>query len=107
MCLLYFISLSSLTLLFSLLSPFSSQGDATFYGSLVKHIKSLLEEREKCLIDKEWILTEALSGRKLQEGGTFQNVLTRRLDEIIIPIFAKILQFVDQYSNLNLLKQTK
>lgn len=81
--------------------------DGTFYGGLVKHIKRLLEEGEKHLLDKEWVLKEAMSGRKLQSGGTFQNVLTRRLDEVIVPIFAAILSSIDQYSNLSLLHQTR
>ena len=79
----------------------------TFYGALVKHIKNLLEEREKSPIFKEWVLNEALSTKKLQSGGTFQNVLTRRLDEVVVPLFADILLFVDHYSNLNLLKEVK
>ena len=81
--------------------------DDTFYGALVKHIKNLLEEREKSPIFKEWVLNEALSTEKLQSGGTFQNVLTRRLDEVIVPLFADILLFVDHYFNLNLLKEAK
>ena len=82
--------------------------DDTFYGALVKHIKNLLEERE--MINqtfKDWVLNEALSTKKLQSGGTFQNVLTRRLDEVIVPLFADILLFVDHYFNLNLLKEAK
>ena len=82
-------------------------GSDTFYGALVKHIKNLLEEREKNSIYKEWVLNEALSTEKLQSGGTFQNVLTRRLDEVIVPLFADILLFVDHYSNLNLLKEAR
>ena len=82
--------------------------DDTFYGALVKHIKNLLEEKEKMnRTFQEWVLNEALSTEKLQSGGTFQNVLTRRLDEVIVPLFADILLFVDHYSNLNLLKEVK
>lgn len=79
----------------------------TFYGALVKHIKNLLEEREKSLLDQEWVLKEALSGKNLQSGGTFQNVLSRKLDEVIIPIFAAVLLVVDQYSNLNILEHSR
>lgn len=43
-----------------------------------------------------------MSARKLQGGGTFQNVLKRRLDEVFVPIFSAILVFIDQYSNLSL-----
>ena len=78
--------------------------DRTFYGALVKHIRNVLRERENVQQDKEWVLKEALSDRKLQIGGTFQNVLERRLDEVIVPIFAAILSFMDHYSNLDLMK---
>ena len=64
----------------------------------------MLKERDTVYQDKEWVLKEALSGRKLQIGGTFQNVLERRLDEVIVPIFAAILSFTDHYSNLDLIK---
>uniref|UniRef100_A0A1X7TWB5 RZ-type domain-containing protein n=1 Tax=Amphimedon queenslandica TaxID=400682 RepID=A0A1X7TWB5_AMPQE len=80
--------------------------DDTFYGGLVKHIKKLLEEGEEHLLNKEWVLNEAMSGKKLQSGGTFQNVLTRKLDEVIVPIFTAILSFIDQYSNLSLIYES-
>ena len=53
----------------------------------------------------EWVLDEAMSGKKLQSGGTFRNVLSRKLDEVITPIFAEVLVHVDRYSNLDLLKR--
>ena len=53
------------------------------------------------------MLKEALSEKNLQSGGTFQNVLSRKLDEVIIPIFAAVLLFVDQYSNLNILEHSR
>lgn len=77
--------------------------DQCFYGALVKQIKLLLKEREEIYNDTEWVLTEALNGRNLQSGGTFQNVLSRRLDEVVTPIFSALIAFVDQYSNLNLI----
>ena len=79
----------------------------TFYGTLVRRIKLLLLERENQLYEKEWVLDEALSARKLHSGGTFQNVLARTLDEIIVPIFSAILLFIDQYSNFSLIEQTR
>ena len=78
--------------------------DQTFYGALVKQIAILLKERDDVINDRQWVLNEALNGRNLQSGGTFQNVLSRRLDEVIIPIFSAILSFVDRYSNLDLLR---
>ena len=42
---------------------------------------------------------------KLQEAGTFQNAVVRKFDDIIIPIFAKIISIVDKYYNLKLLSE--
>lgn len=42
---------------------------------------------------------------KLQEAGTFQNAVVRKFDDIIIPIFAKIISVIDKYSNLKLLSK--
>ena len=50
---------------------------------------------------------EAMSGRKLQNGGTFRNVLARRIDEVITPQFAKVIAHIDQYCNLDLLDAEK
>ena len=77
----------------------------TFYGALVKHILSMLKERDSLLKDRDWVLNEALSGKKLQSGGTFQNVLSRRLDEVVLPLFSSVLSFIDHYSNLDLIAQ--
>ena len=77
----------------------------TFYGALVKHILSMLKERDNLLKDREWVLNEALSGKKLQSSGTFQNVLSRRLDEVVLPLFSSVLSFIDHYSNLDLIAQ--
>ena len=65
----------------------------------------MLKERDGLLNDREWVLKEALSGKKLQSGGTFQNVLSRRLDEVVLPLFSSVLSFIDHYSNLNLIAQ--
>ena len=42
---------------------------------------------------------------KLQEAGTFQNAVARKFDDIIIPIFAKVISIIDKYSNLKLLSK--
>ncbi len=53
--------------------------------------------------EREWVLNEAMSGRKLQNGGTFRNVLARRIDEVITPYFAELIAHTDQHCNLDLL----
>ncbi len=78
--------------------------EASFHNLLVKFIHMALVQRENDRIDeKDWVLDEAMSGRKLQSGGTFRNVLARRIDEVITPYFAVIIAHCDQNSNLNLL----
>ena len=75
-----------------------------FYGTLVMHLYQLLKEREEDRPDlSEWVLSEALNSSKLEVGGTFRNVLARKIDEVVIPIFAKIIACIDCYYNLNLI----
>ena len=69
----------------------------------MKHILFILKQREEAQQYTEWVLKEALNGRNLHSGGTFQNVLARKLDEIIVPIFVAILSSVDNYSNLEIM----
>ena len=79
--------------------------DHTYYGALVGHIYRVLQKRDEIVgFDKDWVLNEALDCRRLQQGGTFLNSLTRRLDEVVIPIFAAVIAFCDQYCNLNLVR---
>lgn len=68
----------------------------------------LLQEREEVRPDlSDWVLTEALNSTKLQLGGTFRNVLARKIDEVITPLLANIIAFADRYYNLNLLDPKK
>ena len=81
--------------------------ESLFYAALVKHIHSILKEREEVVGEETgWVLNEAMSRKKLQSGGTFRNVLTRKLDEVIIPIFAEVLVSIDRYSNLDLVRKS-
>ena len=50
-----------------------------------------------------WILDEAANMDTLQEAGTFQNALARKFDKLVIPILSKILTFVDNCCNLDIL----
>ena len=63
-----------------------------------------LKQREEDRIDeRDWVLMEARNGVKLQSGGTFRNVLVRRIDEVITPYFAQIIAHIDQNCNIDLL----
>ena len=77
----------------------------TFYSTLVSHIRRMLSEREGLHMDDNWVLNEAMDMHNLQTGGTFMNVLTRKLDDIIIPCLAEIIAFVDRNCNLSLLQE--
>ena len=53
--------------------------------------------------ESEWITKEAMNAKKLQHGGTFRNVLTRKVDEVVVPLFAEIIARIDRNYNLNLI----
>lgn len=59
--------------------------------------------RESSTVSDKWVLEEACNRNSLQCDGTFQNVLGRKFDDEIIPLFANILSFIDCYSNLEIL----
>ena len=85
---------------------FPLANDDMFYAALVRHIHAVLKEREEVMGEETgWVLNEAMSRKKLQSGGTFRNVLSRKLDEVIIPIFAEVLVSIDRYSNLDLVRK--
>lgn len=44
-----------------------------------------------------------MNPKSLQHGGTFCNVLSRKFDAIIVPLFRKIIAYIDQNCNLNLI----
>ena len=68
----------------------------------------MLKEREEVYKDSDdWIIQEAMNINHLQTGGTFKNVLARRLVEVIVPCFATIIAFLDQNRNLNLLQSVQ
>lgn len=67
-------------------------------------MSEVLQERD--LIredDKEWVVREAMNARSLQHGGTFRNALSRKVDEVVIPIFSEIIAVIDQNYNLDLI----
>ena len=92
---------------FPLVSSSSISDDSLFYATLVRHIHSVLRQREEVKNEgTDWVVEEAMSGKKLQSGGTFRNVLSRKLDEVITPFFAEVLVCVDRYSNLDLMRNS-
>ena len=51
----------------------------------------------------DWAFFVSMESRKLLQGGTFRNSLSRKFDEVIVPIFAEILSAIDKNFNLNLI----
>ena len=83
---------------------------ASFYGTLVKKVHSLLleqEEKEKEIDCENWALREALKSDSLQEGGTFQNTLNKRINYILTKHFFTIVEYVDRHCNLDLLNNSE
>ena len=66
-------------------------------------MSEVLEERDIIREDKEWVVKEAMNRRSLQHGGTFRNALSRKVDDVIIPIFSEIIASIDQNYNLDLI----
>ena len=54
--------------------------------------------------NSNWVLNEAMNLRKLHIGGTFKNALSRKLDNVVIPLFAELIAVVDHNYNLRHLK---
>lgn len=75
-----------------------------FHGVLVQHIHEVLKVRDQVRVDdKEWVINEAMNAKSLQHGGTFRNALSRKVDEVIIPIFSEIIASIDKNFNLDLI----
>ena len=75
-----------------------------FYGVLINHISKVLQQRDETWEnEKEWVVKEAMNPKSLQHGGTLRNALSRKVDEVIIPIFSEIIGSIDQNYNLDLI----
>lgn len=64
----------------------------------------LCEREETRSQSDDWVVNEAMDSHCLQTGGTFTNVLTRKLDEVVISCLSETIGFVDRDCNLNLLQ---
>jgi hypothetical protein len=78
---------------------------STFHGILIHRIAEVMRERDNILDPrKRWVLDEAMNLKKLHTGGTFGNVLARKVDEVIVPILAYVISVIDHNYNLDLLE---
>ena len=65
----------------------------------------MLREREALhQDDQDWVLNAAMDMHNLHIAGTFMNVLSKKMDDIIILCLAEIIAFVDRSCNLSLLQ---
>lgn len=81
--------------------------DTSFYSLLVKLVHCALKEKERDRVDeRDWVGMEAMNAKKLQNGGTFRNVLARRIDEVITPLFSGIIALIDENCNLDLIDES-
>ena len=79
-------------------------GEKKFHHILIEHISSILQERDAIIPDsKNWVFLESVESKKLRQGGTFRNCLSKKFDEVIVPIFAEILGTIDKNYNLSLI----
>ena len=73
------------------------------YKAMVKHVHTILQQMEEVnALDANWAVNVARSRRQLQQGGTLRNTLIRKIDKILVPIFAHIIAVTNQYDNLAL-----
>ena len=77
---------------------------STFHGILIHRVAQVMRERDMILDPtKRWVIEEAMDLKKLHTGGTFGNVLARKVDEVIVPILTYIISIVDRNYNLDLI----
>ncbi|XP_019854153.1 PREDICTED: E3 ubiquitin-protein ligase RNF213-like [Amphimedon queenslandica] len=78
----------------------NAQRSQIFYSVTIALMKRVLEGMDD---SQWWVFEEAISIQHLQEGGSFSNVLIRRFDKTLKPLFIQIIRFIDRHSNLQLL----
>ncbi|XP_065844224.1 E3 ubiquitin-protein ligase rnf213-alpha-like isoform X2 [Oscarella lobularis] len=86
----------------------SPKGVCRFFDELKKKVISLLEERDSLFrneSDGEWVKNEALNLYSIQAGGTFRHSLWLKIVDVVTPILAELIAFIDADSNLLLLRK--
>jgi len=78
----------------------------SFDYKFVQFVISVLKEIDETLPQtKEWAFKVAL--RHSQINGTYRRALSRRLDDILLPILAKIIQLIDMNYNLTIIHNNR
>ena len=65
----------------------------------------MTEKEQQQYVDEpsNWLFTEAVEARNIQECGTFRRALSYRIEKCLMPILALIISKVDRHHNLDLL----
>uniref|UniRef100_A0A8C4TA23 RING-type E3 ubiquitin transferase n=1 Tax=Erpetoichthys calabaricus TaxID=27687 RepID=A0A8C4TA23_ERPCA len=75
-----------------------------FVVLLTSTLYTMLAQRDEIVpYPADWVYREAMKLHALQEGGTLRNTLWRYLQDVLSQLLARIVEFLDQDSNLNLL----
>ena len=53
--------------------------------------------------EKDWVIDESMNKKNLLHGETLCNALSRRVDKVVVLIFAEIITVIDRNFNLNLI----
>ncbi|KAM9716156.1 E3 ubiquitin-protein ligase rnf213-beta [Menidia menidia] len=99
-------SLQRISLLLPLLEPDPEEGlAARFQDLLLGRLAEALGQREESMAAPgEWAESEARRRHALQEGGTLRHTLWLRLQAAVTPVLAAMLEVLDRYGNLDLLR---
>ena len=78
-------------------------GNQLCYESTVRLMKMFLRSKSVNIDTHELILKVSKNLQQLQDFGSFRNALIKSFDKALIPLFANIIDLIDQHSNLELL----
>ncbi|XP_038133385.1 E3 ubiquitin-protein ligase rnf213-alpha isoform X1 [Cyprinodon tularosa] len=75
-----------------------------FLQTIKKRLHSLLLIHDgNTFIKSNWVLKEASNIDALQEGGTFRHTLWKRVQAVVVPMFAHLISVIDRDQNMDLL----
>uniref|UniRef100_A0A7N8Y3P6 RING-type domain-containing protein n=1 Tax=Mastacembelus armatus TaxID=205130 RepID=A0A7N8Y3P6_9TELE len=76
-----------------------------FLQILKTHLHSLLLilEDYNFSIKSNWVIKEASNIDALQEGGTFRHALWKRIQSVVVPLFAQLISVIDRDQNMDIL----
>ncbi|XP_059181122.1 E3 ubiquitin-protein ligase rnf213-beta [Centropristis striata] len=98
-------SMERMHILLTLLGTGPVQTKADFQEVLLSRLAEARSQREELIgSPQEWVSKEAKKQQALQEGGTLRHTLWRFLQSTVTPILAGLLEVMDRYANLELLR---